>query len=1458
MELQCAKEDGYLPGLTYLDTARGISPIIEKLPYGLQEKWISHGSRFKEENGGCFPPFRFFANFIGYEALEDPGKDSPMKRNDGPGRNCPIHNNKPHPLRKYHRNYLRFLWYRDNDMSKDVINYRMKVHVFGNSPSPAVAIYGLRRAVQEGAREHGADTVQFVERHFYVDDGLLSLPTEAEAIDLLQRTQASLSESNLRLHKFVSNRQAVMDAFPPEDRALGVKDMDLTGETPTMQRSLGLCWEIASDTFTFAVSASNKPFTRRGVLSTVNSLFDPLGLVAPVTIQGRALLRELTVDMSDWDIPLPEEKLHNFEVMNGTSPGSDFDFQPNSIKQRNRPVPGPQQPKRTRHKAAAKQTSSPGCIPIPTPRGHSLQPQQTPAGTSRQASTRPVRRGEAGNQGMSAGDMFDAVCSGKSAMVMVVDEWLDSYKQSREAGLLELINFIVQCCGCKGVVTRDMFDNMQNAEIISSLTKEFREGSENYPLCTPGPQWKRFKAGLCEFVRVLVRSCQNSLLYDQYLFSSLMDLLTGMSDSQVRAFRHTSTLLAMKLMTGVMEVAVKVSTQLQISQRRYDLKKRKNAQDRAPARLGELQENREVLSSLMHSTFRGVFVHRYRDHMPEVRAVCIEELGKWLSGDPEDFLNHGHLKYLGWTLSDKQSPVRLQCVLALQMLYQEKDFIGFLELFTSRFKERMLCMVRDKDPDVAVEIVHLLLLIHQKTEGGLQDSECGRIYPLVFASHRGLASAAGNFLYNNIKKVIASDYQERWTTVGPNVAFFNILVSFYIQNEFQQHGVYLVDSLWDVAGSELRDWETMTTLLLQDDGLSDKDEGALIELMMCAIKRAAEGFPPVGRTQGKKILNMKDKKIQAQDRRRITTHFINLMPQLLAKYSVDEEKVCLLLEAPFHFDLEMYSSSKPLEKHLDLLVSQVCGIVKKHSEARVLEACARLVPALCSDCYTFSTRTHRAFSQLLDGLTECFNTYLDDLLQGTADEEDMYKASLALKRVATFNRAMDLKRWKLFNPCLDVLQSNVVRDLDNEFMVSALKCAAFHLLWAKVSVVRSMPNEVELLQLKKEVCLFYSVGQTCLSLDQAEIRDQAFEVLCDVVLLYSPGSVRSQPALQTLAQPPPDSLRSEMASFVMDYIFTGCEDDHFTGVNEEMTIAIFQRKRKQLISYCKLFLYGALDLSAATDVFKHYSKYHKEFGDIMKETLSKSRLINPVQSAKTVCLSLQQLFSEMISEKPDEQELGEIRGLAKRLAMSFGNNLHRVRKSLVALHMDGMRFAFRDPKEGELQHPNLAFLEILSDFTFKVLLQDRAQLSAFLKAQCPSAALSWPSVRMYQRSLEGSSSKRRQEKGGGEKESSILSPPITPAPKRRKTTAQDSVSSAYRLSWMDSSSIDGSLLSPAFTSTVLLKQTKPQASTHSRDTEDEFDEGSLKRKVRPRTREQPSSRIRRSPGQLELKSSLGL
>lgn len=71
MEIQGAKDDGYLTGLSYLHTSRGIAPIVDKLPYGLQDKWVTSGSWYKEENHGCFPPFECY--FVCCEA---------KKRND--------------------------------------------------------------------------------------------------------------------------------------------------------------------------------------------------------------------------------------------------------------------------------------------------------------------------------------------------------------------------------------------------------------------------------------------------------------------------------------------------------------------------------------------------------------------------------------------------------------------------------------------------------------------------------------------------------------------------------------------------------------------------------------------------------------------------------------------------------------------------------------------------------------------------------------------------------------------------------------------------------------------------------------------------------------------------------------------------------------------------------------------------------------------------------------------------------------------------------------------------------------------------------------------------------------------------------------------------------------------------------------------------------------------------------
>ena len=214
------------------------------------------------------------------------------------------------------RNFLRFLWYKDNNPERPMIEYRMCVHVFGNSPSPAIATYGLRRSV-----EGSDDKVKsFVNHDFYVDDALTSLPTVSEAVSLMKQTQHDLAEHGIVLHKVVSNKEEVIQAFPSEQLAKNLENIDLCHDNLPVHRSLGLRWDLTRDTFFFDAPRDEKPYTRRGVLSVINSLIDPIGFMAPVTIQGKLILRDLMKGNVDWDEPLPSDKLSQWSAWKGSLP----------------------------------------------------------------------------------------------------------------------------------------------------------------------------------------------------------------------------------------------------------------------------------------------------------------------------------------------------------------------------------------------------------------------------------------------------------------------------------------------------------------------------------------------------------------------------------------------------------------------------------------------------------------------------------------------------------------------------------------------------------------------------------------------------------------------------------------------------------------------------------------------------------------------------------------------------------------------------------------------------------------------------------------------------------------------------------------------------------------------------------------------------------------------------------
>ncbi|XP_065073988.1 uncharacterized protein LOC135698054 [Ochlerotatus camptorhynchus] len=193
------------------------------------------------------------------------------------------------------------------DSSEEPVIYVMNVGIFGAACSPCSAQYIKNLNAKEHALEFPNAAEAIINSH-YVDDFLNSGDTVEEVIRLAEEVRYVHSQGGFEIRNFMSNCREVLEGLGERNAA---KEMTWNSEESNVAESvLGIRWLPQSDELTLSaympgteeglLDGSVRP-TKRQILKTVMSLYDPLGFFATYVIQGKIIIQDLWRANCDWD-----------------------------------------------------------------------------------------------------------------------------------------------------------------------------------------------------------------------------------------------------------------------------------------------------------------------------------------------------------------------------------------------------------------------------------------------------------------------------------------------------------------------------------------------------------------------------------------------------------------------------------------------------------------------------------------------------------------------------------------------------------------------------------------------------------------------------------------------------------------------------------------------------------------------------------------------------------------------------------------------------------------------------------------------------------------------------------------------------------------------------------------------------------------------------------------------------
>lgn len=206
-------------------------------------------------------------------------------------------------IKETDRDALRFHW--SPDANHEIETLRFTRALFGLTSSPFL-LGGVIEHHLTSWESRKPEAVAELRKSLYVDDLVSGKTTVADAKTMKNDAIEIFNDATFTLHKWHSNKRELEE--PTNDNEEKTFAKQQLG-TPTEGDSslLGLAWSKDQDQIKVVIPSSKATTTKRGILSKLAQIYDPLGVLSPRTVQGKFIYREVCQSKIAWDTPLADE-----------------------------------------------------------------------------------------------------------------------------------------------------------------------------------------------------------------------------------------------------------------------------------------------------------------------------------------------------------------------------------------------------------------------------------------------------------------------------------------------------------------------------------------------------------------------------------------------------------------------------------------------------------------------------------------------------------------------------------------------------------------------------------------------------------------------------------------------------------------------------------------------------------------------------------------------------------------------------------------------------------------------------------------------------------------------------------------------------------------------------------------------------------------------------------------------